>query len=164
MPRVLTAAVRSCALVLLVVIATPVHAQTADSAAVLAVVSRLFDAMAQRDTVAARAVLAPGTQIVSIRGDTTGVGPRVSSDTAFIRSLGSGHGQLRERLWSPTVLLRGPLATVWAPYDFHLDGLRTHCGIDAFTLVRTGSVWRVTGIAYTVERRNCVDSPLGPPQ
>jgi hypothetical protein len=145
-------------------VAAPVRAQAADSAAVLATVDRLFDAMARRDTAALRAVLAPGTQLLSIRGDTIGAAPRALSDTAFVRSLGSGHGQLRERIWSPTVLLRGPLATVWAPYDFHLDGRRTHCGIDAFTLLRTNSVWRVTGVAYTVERLNCADSPLGPPR
>lgn len=127
-------------------------------------VDRLFDAMGRRDTAAMRALLTPGSRLVSIRGDSAGAAPRVTNDTAFFRSLAVGHGQLRERIWSPIVRLRGPLAIVWAPYDFHVDGRRTHCGIDAFTLVRADSVWRITDIAYTVERRNCADSPLGPPR
>lgn len=139
----------------------PLRAQSADSAAVLVVVDRLFTAMAQRDTSAAHAVLAPRSQIVAIRGDTA-TAPRVQTDTAFVRALGAGHGQLRERIWSPTVLIRGPLATVWAPYDFSVDGQRTHCGVDVFTLMRIDAVWRVVGIAYTVERSGCAPSPLGP--
>jgi hypothetical protein len=165
MPRLpLNAAVRFCALVVLLLgVVAPLHAQSTESAAVLTVVDRLFNAMAQRDTAAARAVLAPGSQLVAVRGDTASA-PRVQSDSGFVRSLGAGRGQLRERIWSPTVQIRGPLATVWAQYDFHLDGQRTHCGVDAFTLVRADSVWRITGIAYTVERRNCAASPLGPPR
>src|SRR5688500_13681294 len=44
-----------------------------DEAAVLAAVQRLFDAMASRDTAAARALMVRGTQFVSVRSDTTGV-------------------------------------------------------------------------------------------
>ena len=142
-------------------ISGPLRAQSADSIAVLAVIDHLFTAMAQRDTAAARALLAPRSQIVAVRGDTAAA-PRVQSDTAFIRALGSGRGQLHERIWSPTVQIHGPLAMVWAPYDFHLDGQRTHCGVDAFTLVRADSLWRVVEIAYTIERRDCAPSPLGP--
>jgi hypothetical protein len=53
---------------------------------------------------------------------------------------------------------------VWAPYDFHIDGQRTHCGVEAFALIRRDSVWQIAGITYTVERRNCSASPLGPPR
>lgn len=144
-----------------ITVSAPLRAQSADSAAVLAVVDRLFTAMAQRDTAAAHAVLAPSSQIVAVRSDTASA-PRVQSDTTFVRALGAGHGQLRERIWLPTVQIRGPLATVWAQYDFHLDGQRTHCGVDAFTLIRTDSIWRIVGIAYTVERHDCAASPLGP--
>lgn len=142
-------------------VSAPLRAQSADSVAVLAVIEHLFTAMAQRDTGAAHALFAPRSQIVAVRSDTAAA-PRVQSDTAFVRALGAGHGQIHERIWSPTVQIRGPLAMVWAPYDFHVDGQRTHCGVDAFTLVRADSLWRVVGIAYTIERRDCAPSPLGP--
>jgi hypothetical protein len=152
----LTAAVRFYGLILLLLgIAMPLRAQAADSVAVLTTVERLFDAMARRDTAAARGLLAPGSRFVSVRGDSAGAAPQVTSDTAFLRSLAVGRARLRERILSPTVQLRGPLATVWAPYDFHVDGQRTHCGVDAFTLIRTDSVWQIAWIAYTVERRTC---------
>jgi hypothetical protein len=168
MPRLprTTTAVRICAAALAASLAgsTPLSAQAADSAAIVSAVQRLFDAMAQRDTAAARALLAPGSRFVSILADSGGGTPRVQSDTAFLRSLARGQERLLERFWAPVVQQRGPIATVWAPYDFHVDGRRTHCGVDAFTLVRTDATWRIAGIAYTVERRGCPDSPLGPPR
>lgn len=156
------------AALLLCCLGAPLHAQdgvaAADRSAVLAVVQRMFDAMSARDTVTLRALLAPGSRFVSIRGDTGAARPRATSDSAFLRSLGSGTERLLERTSSPVVQLRGPLATVWAPYDFHRNGQRSHCGVDAFTLVRADSTWCVTEVAYTVERTGCPVSPLGPPR
>jgi hypothetical protein len=57
----------------------------------------------------------------------------------------------------------GDLATVWAPYDFHRNVQFSHCGTDAFDLLRTADGWRLTGGAYTVETESCPECPLGPP-
>ena len=135
-----------------------------DRAAVVVVVQRLFDAMARRDTIAARALLLPGASFVSIRGDTAGARPRTQSDTSFLRMLATGREALLERMWQPVVHVDGPVASVWTPYDFHTDGKWSHCGVDAVSLVRTAAGWRVTSIAYTVNRRDCAPSPLGPPR
>jgi hypothetical protein len=43
----------------------------------------------------------------------------------------------RGRYWSPTVLIRGSLAAVWAPYEFWIDGRTSHCGVDVFDCVKT---------------------------
>ena len=61
----------------------------------------------------------------------------------------------RERYWNPTVLLRGSIAVVWAPYEFWRDGKTTHCGVDVFDLVKQDDVWRVANIMYTVEPQAC---------
>jgi hypothetical protein len=47
-----------------------------------------------------------------------------------------GHA-LRERYWAPTVLVRGSIAVVWAPYEFWIDGKTSHCGIDSFDFVKS---------------------------
>ena len=145
----------------------PVARGTTDAAAsqdVLAVLQRLFDAMAARDTATARAILLPGAQFRALRTDTTLAAPRVQSDTAFLRQLATRPDRLLERIWAPVVHVDGPLATVWAPYDFHIDGKWSHCGVDAVTLARTAAGWRVAGFAYTVQRQGCAPSPLGAPR
>lgn len=137
---------------------------TAEHRDVVESIERLFTAMARRDTVAARAVMAPGSRLYSIIVGSPSAALRQQSDSEFLASLAVGTERLLERIWTPTVLVRGPVASVWAPYDFHVNGAFSHCGVDSFTLVRVGGDWKVTGITYTVERSGCAPSPLGPPK
>lgn len=143
----------------------PLAAQAArpDTAAVLATVQRLFDALARRDTAVVRALLVPGVRFVSMRADTTSE-PRAQGDAELMRMLTRGSGRLLERFWSPVIQIQGPIATVWTPYDFHVDSEWSHCGIDTFTLMRTGAEWRIASLTYTVQLRGCAPSPLGPPR
>jgi hypothetical protein len=156
----------AAALIVVGCAAPPVFAQSsmAERDTVLAVVQHLLDAMSRRDANAARALITPGGRFVATLGDGTRSAPRVQGDTAFLANLETGKEKLLERIWDPVVQLQGPLATVWAPYDFHVNGKRTHCGIDSFTLLRTAMVWRVSEITYTVQPTGCPDSPLGPPK
>ena len=157
-------------LFLLLATATLTSAATAqgvpgsDSAAVIAVVQRLFDAMATRDTATARLLMLPGSRLISLRPGAASAAPRVQSDSAFIRSLAAPGEALLERMWNPLVRVHGPLAEVWTPYDFHQGGRFTHCGVDSFTLVRGPKGWQVASIVYTVETVGCAPSPLGPPK
>jgi hypothetical protein len=69
---------------------------------------------------------------------------------------------LLERMWEPKVLLRGPIAVVWAEYDFHRNKTFHHCGFDSVNLLKTAEGWKISGIAYTSETTGCKASPLGP--
>ncbi len=149
-------------LVLLLGVA-PARAQS-EKEAVVATVQHLFDAMAARDTLAARAVLLPEGRFFSIRD--TDDGPRVGSSThrEFLDQLTTPGADWLERLWNPTVLVHGRMAVVWAEYDFHRDGAFSHCGVDAFSLFKTADGWKIAGTTYTVEPTGCSESPLGPPK
>lgn len=61
----------------------------------------------------------------------------------------------RERYWSPTVLIRGAMALVWAPYEFQIDGKTSHCGIDVFSFSKVGGDWKVSNSMWTVEPHAC---------
>jgi hypothetical protein len=70
-----------------------------------------------------------------------------------------------ERGFRPTVLVSGPLAVVWLPYDLYVNGSWSHCGIDAFTLVRNAGAWKIAALAWTVEQPPaCERHPDGPPR
>lgn len=64
-------------------------------------------------------------------------------------------GVYKERYWSPTVLVRGAMALVWAPYEFRIDGETSHCGVDAFSFAKMDGQWIVTNSMWTVEPRSC---------
>ena len=143
---------------------TPVSAQeppTSERQAVLAVVQTFFDAMAPQDVATATRVLVPEGRFFAL-GEQEGK-PTVRSFTnaEYLKGLAERKQKVRERMWNSEVRIRGRIASVWTPYDFWRDRKFSHCGIDAFDLIRTDDQWRIAGGTYTVER-NCEPSPLGP--
>ncbi len=80
----------------------------------------------------------------------------------FIDLLASTKNVWLERIWNPTVLVHGPIAVVWAEYDFHLNGNLSHCGVDSISLLKTSAGWKISSISDTNETSGCA-SPLGPP-
>jgi hypothetical protein len=137
------------------------RAQTARDS-VISTVDQFFRAMAARDTGAiARLVTADGSFFaMRTQGDTLAYSIR--SNAAWIRQLGASRDTLIERMWTPTVMVHGPLAVLWTPYDIWRNGAFLHCGVDAFTLIRTNAGWRIGTIAFTMEPTGCAPSPLGP--
>ena len=88
---------------------------------------------------------------------------QLASQGDFARVVGEQPASLIERMWDAEVLLHDPIAVVWTPYDFHVGEEFSHCGIDAFSLVRTPQGWKIAGNVLTRETEGCPESPLGPP-
>ena len=134
-----------------------------EGAEVLAVVERLFEAMAERDAGLLADVLLPEGQLVVVQEPPDGsVQTSVMSHRDFTALVASAGAPIIERYWDAEVLIHGPLAVVWTPYDLHVGDEFSHCGVNAFTLVRTDEGWRISGGSYTVEPEGCPPSPLGP--
>lgn len=154
--------IRSAVALLAFAITTPAHAQATPRDSVVAVVHEFFRAMTANDSAAAARTILPDAPnfVSSMRGDSTVLSQ--SSAARFLASLVTSKRVMVERMWEPTVLVHGAIATVWAPYDFHIDGTFSHCGVDAFSLARSSAGWRIVSITYTVERTGCTPSPLGP--
>ncbi len=123
----------------------------------VATVQKLFDSMAAHDPDAARAVTLPEGRVIGAgEKRTTNI-----SQEQFAAGLAATKNRVYlERMWNPKVLIRGPIAQVWAEYDFHLDGKFTHCGIDSFSLVKNADGWKIAGIVYSIETSGCAPSPL----
>ena len=69
-----------------------------------------------------------------------------------------------ERGYHPTVLVSGPVAMVWMPYDFYQDGKWSHCGVDVFTLLKTDGGWRIATLVWSADQPPvCSPHPDGPP-
>ncbi|HEX6643274.1 MAG TPA: nuclear transport factor 2 family protein [Gemmatimonadales bacterium] len=129
---------------------------------IVAVVEQFFDAMEAGDTAAIARLVFPNARftLVERRQDSSRIGS--SAVEEFIARLPTVQAPLRERMWSPQVLEHNGLAVLWAPYDFTIGDRFSHCGVDAFTLLRARDGWRIAGVAYTVEPTGCPESPLGP--
>jgi hypothetical protein len=134
-------------------------AQTTEESRAIAAVQGLFDAMAAHDGAAIRSAFVSDAPMVAIRADGT---VSVSAVEAFAARVGAAKEAYLERMWEPKVLVRGAIAELWAPYDFHRDGKFSHCGTDSVSLVKVNSGRKIAGISYSMETVNCPASPLGP--
>jgi hypothetical protein len=138
-------------------LAAPASAAPADPerAAVIASVQQFFDGMAANDPKMIAAVtLADGVN--------TSVQPQADGSTKVRRIPQAGFQQqiagtdkYLERMWDPVVTRRGPMAVVWAPYEFQLNGKPHHCGIDVFNLVKAEGRWMISSVTWTTEPDAC---------
>lgn len=119
----------------------------------------LFEGMRTRDTALLRTLLAPGLVVRASRSGGA-ASARGQSVDEFLRAVAASSEELRERMWTPEVRIDGTIATLWAPYDFHLGARFSHCGTDAFQFVRVAGRWVVTGLTYTIRTSPCARAPL----
>lgn len=141
---------------LLVLLAAPLQAQEGDRAAVIATVQKVFDAMRTRDTALLRQAFDSSARLVGVSAR----GPaavRLTTPTAFGAAIaGAPSGNVwNERIWDPEVRIDGEVAQVWAYYTFHRNTTFSHCGVDAFMLLKVGSEWKITQLADSRRTTGC---------
>ncbi len=132
---------------------------------VAAAVDQFIMAISTQDTTAFRNVMLPeGAAIALFTQDgVPGYGWRMADQD--VAMLGAATSPMLERVWEPEIRIDGMLASVWTRYDFYMDEAFSHCGTDAFHLVKTAAGWKIASIIYTIEPEveNCPESPLGDP-
>lgn len=138
------------------------QAQPAEQAAVLAVAESALAAISQSDFTAFTDLMLDSAVTFSA-GERNGQFRIQFSTRAQQRATPSGR-TYTERGFQPEVRVSGPLAVVWFPYDFYLDGKWSHCGVDAFTLLKSEHGWRIATLVWSVQQPpDCQRHPAGPP-
>lgn len=129
-------------------------------AAVLAVTDSVLAAINRGDNAAIAELMLPEAFTLSLRDSS-----RYATRTRDQLRAQQARGTVIERGFRPTVHVSGPIAVVWLPYDLHVNGAWSHCGIDVFTLVRRDAGWRVATLAWSIEQPPaCERHPDGPPR
>jgi ketosteroid isomerase-like protein len=123
-----------------------------DESLVLATVQKFFDSMTAKDTAAARQILVMDATYFSVREGDDGTTMRGSTNREYLERLATTTDDLQERMSDPLVMVHEGIAVVWTPYEFQVNGKFSHCGVDAFSLVRIDGRWKIAGIVYTVEQ------------
>lgn len=134
----------------------------AERHAVLARVHAELRAMAKGDVEASRGHHVP--QAHGIRVRRTPNGPEIDMETLdeYWAWLREKDYDVVERIWDEIVFVHGPIAVVWAPYDFYREGTLSHCGTNVIALVHTEGEWKIGDWMWNVRPENCPPSPLGP--
>ena len=137
--------------------------QSDDRALILETVQKFFDSIEFRDKQLLESILVPNSLNISARELDDGEAQfNVMSYDEVVTALTRPGRNAKERSWDETVLIQGNIAVVWTPYDFHVDGVFSHCGIDSFQLIKQDGQWLISNSSWTLETENCPASPLGP--
>jgi hypothetical protein len=134
-------------------------AQDAERAGVLATVQKVFDAMRTRDTALLSSAFDTTGRLVSSNKRSTPPSIRLMPPSQFGAALlrAPAGDVWNERIYDPEVRIDGDVAQVWAYYTFHRNSTFSHCGIDAFMLVKVGTTWKITQLADTQRTENCTN-------
>jgi ketosteroid isomerase-like protein len=137
--------------------ARPALAQSNDSAAVVATVTRFFDGLRARDTALIRSTVTDGATLLTT-GGASGVASRETMED-FIATVGKATGPMwDEQIVAPVVRIDGPFASVWTRYTFTLGTTFSHCGVDAVHLVRVGEAWKIRHMSDSRRNAGCPDA------
>jgi hypothetical protein len=146
-------------LIVTFIIASSVFAQKADDAKdALAVVNKLWAEMAAANPAGIVALHNPGAQLVALiktKDGKTVVRNLTAED--FSKNFAEKKSLL-EDMYAPEVRVDGDLALVWGRYVFFVEGKISHCGLNAFHLVRTDTGWKIGGIASTIDAGACTEA------
>jgi hypothetical protein len=136
----------------------PAGHQSAEETAVLEAMDRYMTAISANDLHAMAAMQTSEGMTYRARAAEGGAMDIVAHPNSYWigPSQDDGHRN-RERYWSPTVLIRGGIAVVWAPYEYWIDGKTSHCGVDVFDFVKISGEWRVSNSMWTVEPNACAE-------
>ena len=136
----------------------------AEETEILAAFQLLFDALESGDEELLRSIVDPSVVMHSseTRDGVTTFGSATLDGLAT--RITSSDVPLIERMWDPVVMVNGPLATVWTPYDFYVGDTFSHCGVDAANLLDTEDGWRIVALSWTrLQPPACSLHPEGPP-
>lgn len=124
---------------------------------VRATIQKLFDGMRASDSVLIKSVFHAEARLHTTFTGKDGKPQLRSAEIAkFIAQVGAKHEvMLDERIWNYDIRVDANLATAWTEYTFFLGEKMSHCGVNAFQLVKTEAGWQILNITDTRRTENC---------
>jgi hypothetical protein len=122
-------------------------------------IDRLFLGMARGDSAMVRSSFAAQVTMATISKGKTGQ-PVIRYENGikdFLRAVGTPHSETwNEPIWDLKINVDGDFAQAWASYAFYSGKQFSHCGVDAFHLVRgMDGRWTIFHLADTRQKEGC---------
>jgi hypothetical protein len=129
-----------------------------DSKDALTVVNKMFAEMAAHNPAGIVALYTPEAQLAAAIKTKDGKSViRSFAVEAFSKNFAEKKNELKEEMYAPETKIYGDLALVWGRYVFFVDGKISHCGVNAFHLVRTDAGWKIANASTTIEPQGCTE-------
>jgi hypothetical protein len=134
------------------------NANPEDSASINQLILTLFDGMREGDSAKVSKVFRKDVKMFS--SFTTKEGQKVLREgklESFLKAIGTPHDEIwDERIWDTQIAVDGGIAQVWTQYAFYIGSQFSHCGVDAFDLVKDASgQWKIIHLMDTRRMEGC---------
>ena len=127
-----------------------------DKKTALGTIETLFDKMAAHSPEEIAALFVPDAQLFAVIHQKDGKKVnRTFKATYFSQNFKEKRGELKELMYKPEVEIMSDLAIVYGRYVFFTDNKISHCGVNAFHLVRTENGWKIANASTTIEPNGC---------
>lgn len=126
--------------------------------AIMKPITTLFTGMNLGDSAMVRSAFTADATMASIGKDKAGKVTlrRESSLSGFLKAVGSPHKEpWSEPIWDARIEVDGDFAQVWTPYAFYAGKNFSHCGVDAFHLIKVDDVWKIFYLVDTRRKEDC---------
>jgi hypothetical protein len=138
----------------------PMQVAAQNQAGALAAVDQVFEGMRTANAAMVREVFAADARFAILDSRESPASIRSQSVEGWLNGIDGSGGSWNEQVYDVQARVDGPMASVWAPYTFYLDGEISHCGINSIELLYDAEGWKVTQISDTRRQEGCPD-PLG---
>ncbi|HMG92070.1 MAG TPA: nuclear transport factor 2 family protein [Chryseolinea sp.] len=130
-----------------------VHAQD-EKKEVLAISQQFFSALEKGDTAALRSLFLDDALNYFVQERDTKVRTGSRSPKSF---KADKDRVVRERFIKDgvNVMVHNRIAVVWGSYNLWINDKFSHCGVDAFTLLKTEAGWKISSLSYSMETEGC---------
>ena len=131
---------------------------TAETKGIMQPIKLLFEGMNLGDSAKVRSAFVNEVTFVTVAKNKSGKSTLTPEPlNEFLVAVGTPHaGVWSEPIWDVAIHVDGVFAQVWAKYAFYLDKQFSHCGVDAFHLIKgDDGQWRIFHLADTRQREGC---------
>ena len=126
-----------------------------EEVAIMQAVDDLFEGMKKADGEAVKNAFTNTATLQTVVNTLGVVSVKNELIETFAEAIGKAQpGELNEVIQPYQIMIDGDLATAFIPYTFSYKGQVSHCGANAFTLVRLNKVWKIQAIIDT--QRKCL--------
>lgn len=128
------------------------------SDSIMVPIRAMFRGMYAHDSAMVRSAFVPGAQFS--RPPRPGRPHAFTSVDQFAAAVGRPGEPWDEQIYNIEIQEDAGMAAVWTFFRFSLGTKFSHCGVNAFLLVRTGEGWKISGLADSNRTTDC-DVPSG---
>lgn len=155
--------IKKCLLGILLLVAIQVnsqnHSTATDQEGVTKTIQQLFEGMQKGDSATVHAAFTKEVTFATVFRNKKGeqVMHRESAIHDFLVAVGTPHNDVwNEEIWNLQIQVDGDFAQAWCDYAFYVGKNFSHCGVDAFHLIKTETGWKIFHLADTRRKEGCV--------